>query len=123
MKMAYADPPYPGQAKRYKQENPDALEVNHELLIRHLMDDYADGWALSTSSPALRDVLQLCPPSVRDERVDSIVKSLCEQHGYGAVMDSAARLWRAKDPIGAFLVGPCVGTMTSALSKQKEQSS
>jgi hypothetical protein len=54
--------------------------------------------------------------AIRDDRVDSIVKSLCEQHGYGAVMDSAARQWRSKDPIGAFLVGPCVATAQAVVS-------
>jgi len=39
--------------------------VNHQLLIRHLCDDYPDGWALSTSSTALQRVLPLCPDDVR----------------------------------------------------------
>ena len=47
---------------------------------------------------------------------DPHVRLLCERYGYGAVMDSAARQWREKDPIGAFMVGPCVGTMASALA-------
>ena len=38
---------------------------------------------------------------------DAAVGRLCEQWGYGAVMDSAARQWRRKDPDGAFLVGTC----------------
>jgi hypothetical protein len=61
MRIAYADPPYPGQAK--KHYGPDAREVNHRLLVRHLQT--FDGWALSTSSPALQDVLPMCPESVR----------------------------------------------------------
>lgn len=59
MKFAYADPPYPGQEARY--EGPG---VNHPLLIAHLVNDF-DGWALSTSSPSLRDLLPLCPPDTR----------------------------------------------------------
>jgi hypothetical protein len=40
-------------------------EVNHSLLIRHLCDEFSDGWALSTSSTALQDVLTMCPRGVR----------------------------------------------------------
>lgn len=66
MKFAYADPPYPGQAKRLYGDHPDyAGEVDHTELIGRLCRDYPDGWALSTSSPALKDVLALCPPDVR----------------------------------------------------------
>lgn len=60
MRFAYADPPYPG-AGRYAHEQP----VDHGLLIKRLCAEYPDGWALSTSSPALREVLALCPPEVR----------------------------------------------------------
>ena len=43
-----------------------------------------------------------------DPRVDHLVKKLCEQHGYGAVMDSASRQWIKKDPTGAFYIGGCL---------------
>ena len=46
---------------------------------------------------------------------DDEVLELCERIGYGAVMDSAARQWRRKDSIGAFVVGPCIGTIVSLL--------
>lgn len=46
---------------------------------------------------------------------DAAVLALCIQHGYGAVMDSAARQWRARDPVGAFTTGHCVGTLQHAL--------
>lgn len=62
MRFAYADPPYPGQAQ--KHYGPDAREVNHRFLVRHLCDDF-DGWALSTGSTMLRQVLELCPDDVR----------------------------------------------------------
>lgn len=66
MKFAYADPPYPGQSKRLYGSHPDyAGEVDHAELIARLGRDYPDGWALSTSVEALRDVLLLCPASVR----------------------------------------------------------
>jgi hypothetical protein len=61
MKFAYADPPYPGQArKHYKRE-----EVDHAALIARLRCEFPDGWALSTSSPALATLLPLCPPNHR----------------------------------------------------------
>jgi len=57
MRLAYADPPYPGTAARYYREHPDfAGEVDHAELIRRLADGY-DGWALSTSSRALPAIL------------------------------------------------------------------
>ncbi len=61
MRAAYADPPYLGQAKRHYGSG--AREVNHELLIAHLME--FDGWALSCSSPSLKSILPLCPEGTR----------------------------------------------------------
>jgi hypothetical protein len=55
MIFAYADPPYPGKAGYY----------DHASLLERLTKSYPDGWALSTSSEALRDVLSLCPRGVR----------------------------------------------------------
>ena len=60
MKFAYADPPYPGLARRYYFEE----EVDHGVLLETLVNDF-DGWALSTSSESLQDVLSLCPPGCR----------------------------------------------------------
>lgn len=71
LRFAYADPPYPGTARRfYKHEPTFAGEVDHSELVRRLISDY-DGWALSTSARALRDVLSLCP---REARVCAWVK-------------------------------------------------
>lgn len=66
MLFAYADPPYPGHTKRglYKAD-PKCAEVDHRTLIACLMEQYPDGWALSTGSVNLRDVLPLCPPDTR----------------------------------------------------------
>lgn len=61
MKFAYADPPYPGLAHYY----PENREVNHRILVETLQEYYRDGWALSTSSDALSDVLELCPNDAR----------------------------------------------------------
>jgi hypothetical protein len=66
MRVAYADPPYIGQAKRhYGNESTYAGEVDHEALIRQLVAEFSDGWALSCSSPSLRYLLPLCPDDVR----------------------------------------------------------
>jgi hypothetical protein len=64
LRLAYADPPYPGMAARYYSSHPDfAGEVDHRELIRRLST--YDGWALSTSAEALPMVLGLCPAGVR----------------------------------------------------------
>jgi len=68
MRIAYADPPYIGQAKKHYQSN----EVNHQLLINHLQE--YDGWALSCSSPSLKQILNMCPDDVR---VMAWVKPFC----------------------------------------------
>lgn len=61
MRFAYADPPYPGMAHRWYQGE----EVDHRELVERLVAEYPDGWALSTSSEALREVWALCPPATR----------------------------------------------------------
>lgn len=66
MRFAYADPPYPGLAARYyKSEETFAGEVDHVELIASLEAAAYDGWALSTSARALRELLPLCPPDAR----------------------------------------------------------
>ena len=53
MRIGYADPPYPGQAKLHYGDHPDyAGEVDHAELLARLDDEY-DGWCLHTSSVAL----------------------------------------------------------------------
>lgn len=68
LRVGYADPPYVGQAKKHYGYE---FEVNHELLIPHLSEEFPDGWALSCSSPSLRTLLPLCPA---DARVGAWVK-------------------------------------------------
>jgi hypothetical protein len=63
LRLAYADPPYPGNARLYKGHRDYAGEVDHTALIGRL--SAYDGWALSTSAAALPAVLALCPPGVR----------------------------------------------------------
>jgi hypothetical protein len=64
VKIAYADPPYPGCAKRYKDQPDYAGEVDHVTLAEKLLTGY-DGFVLHTSSTALAQVLPLMPPDVR----------------------------------------------------------
>lgn len=59
MRLAYADPPYPGKAHLY----PENTEVDHAELIARLCE--YDGWALSTWEPALRELLPMCPEGTR----------------------------------------------------------
>lgn len=55
LRLAYADPPYPGRSRKYYGSHPDyAGEVDHEALIESLTG--FDGWALSTSADALPGV-------------------------------------------------------------------
>lgn len=70
LKIAYADPPYLGCARRhYRRHHRHAADYDrldtHAALIRRLVDEFPDGWALSCSSPSLRLLLPLCPPRVR----------------------------------------------------------
>jgi len=62
-RFAYADPPYPGQAQKHYSHDDRCAEVNHTILFGYLAE--FDGWALSTSSVALRDVLDVAPADVR----------------------------------------------------------
>lgn len=48
MRLAYADPPYPGCAHLYKNHPDYAGEVDHRELVERLCDEF-DGWVLHTS--------------------------------------------------------------------------
>ena len=92
LRVAYADPPYPGQAKRHYGKGADPFEgevaeVDHVELIATLERDFPDGWALSTGSKFLRDVWNLCP----DARVGVWVK--------GFVPAKNMRIARAWEPV------------------------
>src|SRR5215469_2498972 len=66
MIVAYADPPYIGQAAKHYAGQPDyAGEVDHAALILRLVAEFPDGWALSCKSNSLRYLLPLCPSEVR----------------------------------------------------------
>jgi len=63
LRLAYADPPYPGSAGLYRAHPDYGGEVDHARLIERLAA--YDGWALSTSAGALPSALALCPQGVR----------------------------------------------------------
>lgn len=57
MRLAYADPPYPGQSAKHYANHPDyAGEVDHRKLLKQLDNEY-DGWVLHTSSTKLTEVM------------------------------------------------------------------
>jgi hypothetical protein len=57
LRLAYADPPYPGKSALYRGHSDYAGEVDHEELLERLQG--YDGWALSTSADALPAILAL----------------------------------------------------------------
>lgn len=68
MKFAYADPPYLGCGKLYK-EHPESLIWDsldtHKSLVERLCDEYPDGWAMSLHEPSLHLIRPLCPNDSR----------------------------------------------------------
>jgi hypothetical protein len=86
MRLAYADPPFPGMAELYRNEASYGGEVDHRELIDRLLT--FDGWALSTSVAALPYVLSLCPP---DCHVHPWVKPI----GVSAETYGAHNAWEA----------------------------
>lgn len=73
MRLAYADPPYPGQSKKHYADHADyAGEVDHAELVARLEAEY-DGWILHTSSTALASILPLAPTA----RVCIWTKTFC----------------------------------------------
>lgn len=77
MRFAYADPPYLGQGRLYR-EHPDSMDWNdperHRKLVQQLMLEYPDGWALSATSNSLRTILPFVPER---HRVAAWVKPFC----------------------------------------------
>lgn len=111
MKFAYADPPYLGCCGLYKHHHPDGLcwdDVStHRSLITRLVDEYADGWALSASSVSLRDLLPLCPP---EARVAAWAKSFCafKKGVRPAYAWEPVIFWRGRNPNAGYAHSPPV---------------
>lgn len=65
-RLAYADPPYYGQAARY--DHPDAARwdrASEHVELMHKLEREYDGWALSASAPSLRHLLADAPERAR----------------------------------------------------------
>lgn len=67
IRFAYADPPYLGCGKLYKDDHADAADCDDPEWHRNLIDslDEYDAWALSLSASTLYTLLPMCPPDVR----------------------------------------------------------
>lgn len=69
LNFIYADPPYPGFAHLYKNHPDYGGEVDHKKLIDAVEAERKAGkiagWALSTSSKTLKQILPLCPDNHR----------------------------------------------------------
>lgn len=105
-RVAYADPPYPGLAWLYKREATYAGEVDHRELVSRLQG--FDGWALSTSAKALREVLPLCPPTAR-------VCVWVKPHGVSRATRGLHNAWEPIIVVPARHVRPGVADWFSAL--------
>jgi hypothetical protein len=64
-RLAYADPPYPGMSGLYGEHADFGGEGDHRELVERLVDEFPDGWALSTSPKTLKHVLALVPDEHR----------------------------------------------------------
>jgi hypothetical protein len=74
IRVAYADPPYPGSARLYAKPgtpeyHPDAMRWDdpaaHVELLARLDAQFPDGWAFSTCPDALPALLAAAPPGTR----------------------------------------------------------
>jgi hypothetical protein len=89
MCLAYADPPYPGKSRLYRDQASYAGEVDHDELLNQLAG--YDGWALSTSAAALPQVLALAVARGLDVRVGAWMR--------GARPHATARLLNGWEPV------------------------
>ncbi len=65
MRVAYADPPYLGLAKKFYGDPTYDRPEMHRALVERLVREYPDGWAISLSEPSLGYYLGICPPGTR----------------------------------------------------------
>jgi hypothetical protein len=117
VRIAYADPPYIGQARKHYRKHPDfAGEVDHEALVARLVTDYPDGWALSLSCKSLQAILGMCPTDVRVlswvKPMTPILPGIRVQYGWEPVIVHGGRQgphvtgtpmvrdWLAASPVG-----------------------
>jgi hypothetical protein len=74
--IAYADPPYPGMSRIYKDHPDYAGEVDHHELVARLERDYG-AWVLHTASTTLEEVLGACRWAGARVRVGAWCKTFC----------------------------------------------
>lgn len=109
LRFGYADPPFPGLARLYKDQPTFAGEVDHAALIASLEYSGYDGWALSTSArPGLRLVLPLCPPEAR-------VCPWVKPHGAAPASYGLHNCWEPLIVVGGRQVQPGIRDWLSAL--------
>lgn len=101
----------------------EAKAIREAQLLGRVLELEKKLEGVEAEAAAMREALELS--DYKGERLsivageDRPVRLLCEQYGYGAVMDSAARQWRntlGSYGDGALLVGACVGTVARVLS-------
>jgi hypothetical protein len=114
LRLAYADPPYPGLAGYYEGHPDFAGEVDHQELLERLAG--YDGWALSTNARSLPTILQLCgelglvAENGHDVRVAAWVrgarrtKSKWPLSGWEPVIYAGGRRTTQRDPLVDALV-------------------
>lgn len=107
MKFAYADPPYFGCGKKlYGKHHPEAAvwdsKKSHIDLIKRLVDEFSDGWALSCNP---RDLAWLLPECPDDVRVCAWVKTFHQirptsvQHAWEPVILGGGRKLPKRNPM------------------------
>lgn len=112
LRVAVADPPYPGRAVLYRGHRDYRGEVNLDELLDELTT--FDGWALATSAhPGLRQVLALAERRrldvrvatwLRGERPQARARALCT---WEPVIYSPARsLVQAEPPLDGLIYSP-----------------
>jgi len=89
LRLAYADPPYPGKSGLYQGQPGYAGEVDHEELLDRLQT--YDGWALSTSAQALPEILAIAVARGLGVRTGAWMRS--------ARPHATARLLNAWEPV------------------------
>lgn len=108
MRLAYADPPYIGQARKHYKHDPQCAEVDHAALLAQLQG--YDGWALSLSSPSLKVMLsdgsaQRAADVARLRAEASIPMPPAYDHHRNAMLRSAD--WLEKQPVDRMAPDGC----------------
>ena len=74
MRIAYADPPYPGCAHLYKNHPDYAGEVDHAALVHRLETEF-DGYVLHTACTTLAQVLELMQQNEQKEQFFMVIRN------------------------------------------------